>query len=343
MAEGKKLIIIIGVAAATCLGMKYLLPYAAPFVIAALFVRLLNPLLFRIRKRICWKKEILAAILVIIISVLLGFFFYFLYETLMDEICRIASNFNQYYDGICRFMDDCCFAVEKRIGVKTGEIRTAVERSLVAMELQMQEKILPGVLNHSFQYLMKMIEAAGFLFLVFIGVVLLVKDYDQICEQLSRYRLFQGTRRIMGRIWHMGGAYLRSQLIIIGVVMLLCVGGLFLLGNPYALLLGIIIGLLDALPFLGTGTVLIPWAIVLLLQKKVGLAAGYAVLFLVTNTVREVLEPRLIGERIGVYPFAIAAVVYAGLYFFGIWGVLLGPVSLLLIMEICREIFAAEE
>ena len=74
---------------------------------------------------------------------------------------------------------------------------------------------------------------------------------------------------------------MKAQLMIIGVVTVLCIIGLWALGNPYFLLLGIIIGLMDALPFVGTGTILLPVIIYFLLGGRFRLAAGYAGLFLV--------------------------------------------------------------
>ena len=96
-------------------------------------------------------------------------------------------------------------------------------------------------------------------------------------------------------MWKQGGMYLKAQGIIIGIVTLLCTGGLWLLGNPYFLLLGIVIGLTDALPFIGTGTLLIPIAVYLIFQRKYQLALGYGALFLVTYVAREFLEPKLVG------------------------------------------------
>lgn len=70
-------------------------------------------------------------------------------------------------------------------------------------------------------------------------------------------------------MWKQGGMYLKAQVIIIGIVTLLCTGGLWLLGNPYFLLLGIVIGLTDALPFIGTGTLLIPIAVYLFFRESI--------------------------------------------------------------------------
>ena len=68
------------------------------------------------------------------------------------------------------------------------------------------------------------------------------------------------------------------------------------------------------------------------------MALGYAGLFLLTYIVREFMEPRLIGAKLGIYPFVMVIVVYVGLYLYGTVGVVLGPVTLLAVMEINREV-----
>ena len=101
--------------------------------------------------------------------------------------------------------------------------------------------------------------------------MLLMKDYDEMKQKLQKYDWYHPED--CGE--DQGGMYLKAQVIIIGIVTLLCTGGLWLLGNPYFLLLGIVIGLTDALPFIGTGTLLIPTAVYLIFQRKYQLALGY--------------------------------------------------------------------
>ena len=89
----------------------------------------------------------------------------------------------------------------------------------------------------------------------------------------------------------------------------------------------------------GTGTIFIPWALLCVLRSDFFHAAAYFPLFLVANTTREYLEPKLLGDKMGIYPIVIALVVYAGLYIFGVSGVILGPVSLLIVLECVRELW----
>lgn len=340
MTESKKFLKTTGITTAVYLAMKYLLPYVVPFFISWILVVLLNPLTERVSRRTRFRKEWILSVLLLLILGLVGVGFYGLYGLLTDQIRNIAENFELYYTGFCAVIDECCTMADRRLGICSEDLRELIYSGIDYAASQIRVYLVPGVVNYSFRYLKKLADAGVFLLMVFVSAILLRKDYDEIKEKLQVYHWYQCSMRIFERMWKQGGMYLRAQGVIIGIVVAQCSIGLWLLGSPYFLVLGIIIGLTDALPFIGTGTILIPMAGVWLFQKNYALAVGYGVLFLLTYLTREFLEPKLIGNKLGIYPIVMAAVVYAGLYLYGPGGVLLGPISLLLILEIEKEIGA---
>ncbi|MCC8067555.1 MAG: AI-2E family transporter [Clostridiales bacterium] len=338
MSETKKLLAVSGIALAVYLGIKYLLPYVVPFLIAYFLVRFLNPVTDRICRWLIWKKEIIVSLLLMILLAVCGFLLYLFYGMLMKQVRQAAMNFDFYYACVCGFIDNCCLLVEKNFGVNVEAARAFIYSEIETATDQIRVYIVPEVVTWSVKYIRKLVNAALFLLMLFIAIVLLMKDYDEIREKLGKYRIYQHFHNITERMWKHGGMYLKAQFVIIGVVIVLSTAGLWLLGNPFFLLLGIVVGLLDALPFIGTGTVLIPVAVFYLFQKQFRVALGYAGLFLLTYIVREFLEPKLIGKKLGIYPIVMLIVVYAGLYLFGTAGVILGPVALLLVREIWKEV-----
>lgn len=337
MREWKKIIYALGTTAAVFLILKYLLPYVVPFLLAYILVHVLNPVTEWIRKKIPWKKELIAGtLLVIILTVLVGFF-YWIYGNLMNQMKHIAMNLDVYYGSFCDWVDRCCYMAEHSLGIKNEAVKTAVYDGINKAADQIQVYLVPNVVNYSVRYLKKIFDAGLFFLMLFVAVILLMKDYDEMREKLQKYTVYQHFHNITERMWKQGGTYMKAQIIIIGVVTVICTAGLWALGNPYFLLLGIVIGLMDALPFIGTGTVLLPVTVYYLFGGRFKLAAGYAGLFLLSYIVREFLEPRVLGEKLGIYPFVMVTVVYAGLYVYGVSGVFLGPVTLLLVREIQRE------
>ena len=101
--------------------------------------------------------------------------------------------------------------------------------------------------------------------------------------------------------------------------------------------IGIAIGICDALPFLGTGTVFVPWALIDLLLGNYKNAVGFLVIYIICSFVRQILEPRMVGQNLGVPPLAVLMSIYIGISVYGGSGVLLGPVSGLIIYHILKS------
>ena len=120
-------------------------------------------------------------------------------------------------------------------------------------------------------------------------------------------------------------------LVTFGVVSL---GLLAALRRPHAVLLGALIAVVDALPVLGSGTVLLPWAAVSLLRGSGGLAIGLTVTYAAAAFARSALEPRLLGRQIGLPPLLTLLSLYAGYRLFGLAGMILLPLAVLLAKQV---------
>lgn len=133
------------------------------------------------------------------------------------------------------------------------------------------------------------------------------------------------------------GGWLAAQGKLMGLTFLLLSAGFFLLktGNP--LLLAALVTLVDAFPILGTGTVLIPWSIICLLQgdsaRGIGLLGLYAVVWLA----RSVLEPRLVGKELGLDPLVTLFSIYAGFRLLGLGGMLIAPFAAMLVTQLLKH------
>ena len=121
------------------------------------------------------------------------------------------------------------------------------------------------------------------------------------------------------------GGWVKAQL----KLALLCFGiltvGFLVLGIPYAPVWGALIALVDAIPVLGTGTVLLPWAFVCLVQGNGLRALGLVVVCLVAMVSRSFLEPRLVGRQLGLDPLMTLVALYTGFRIWGVGGMLIAP------------------
>ena len=136
-------------------------------------------------------------------------------------------------------------------------------------------------------------------------------------------------RRNTGRLV---GGYFLAQFKIMAVVAVLLVDGLLVLQVPYAVIWAVLISFLDFLPVFGTGTVLIPWALLQFVGGKIYMGIGLVACWLITQAVRQMIQPKVVGDSMGVNPLLTLFLLYLGFRFSGIGGMILAvPVGLIVI------------
>lgn len=209
-------------------------------------------------------------------------------------------------------MKVCCSAVEKNTGIHAQAVESFIYDNMVVVEQRIQTYAVPGVLKNSLSYLMSVLEWLGVVLIVFVSYMLILKDYEKLGEVLKKYGVYERARRINAAMMSLGGADPRCSFDHFHRYGHLCAGA-------DASWLSICAADGDrhrafrALPFIGTGTILIPWGAFQMFTGKFWFGVCLVLLFLVTNTLREFLEPKLIGDRMGIYPIAMVAAVYIGI------------------------------
>lgn len=162
-----------------------------------------------------------------------------------------------------------------------------------------------------------------------------IADRDRLLELVST-RLPKDLKeqgiRMYNQVLKVVVGYFQAQFKIMGVIYIVITAGLMLLGVNFAWLIGFGIALLDMLPVFGTGTVLIPWAIIKFFSGNYATAVGMLVLYVVALLVHQLIQPKLIGESVGLNPFATLFFMYIGYQYNGVLGMIIAiPVGMLLI------------
>ena len=119
--------------------------------------------------------------------------------------------------------------------------------------------------------------------------------------------------------------YIKAYGILLALTFVLLLVGLWILRIDYAFLLSFLIALADLLPVIGVGTILIPWGIIMLLQKNFYLGFGLLILYLVISLIRQVAEPKVLGKSLGLHPLLTLFATYVGFSLFGLVGMILAP------------------
>ena len=148
MSEGKQLIKIAGITVAVYILMKYFLPYVIPFFISYMLVHLLKPVTNLLHEKLRLKKELILSVLLAGLLIVCSLLFYMLYCVLMDQLKKIAMNFDYYYDCFCAGIDACCRVAERNFGVEMEQMRTFVYSGIEHATEQIRIYIVPGIFNY---------------------------------------------------------------------------------------------------------------------------------------------------------------------------------------------------
>ncbi len=331
--------IIAAVTALVYLMMKYLLPLTLPFVAAFFVVLLIYPLVERIHRKIRLNRAIITGAILLAALLLLGMLIWYLMGRLFLVIRTFYENIDRYIEELRGIVDGCCSTMEELFGIEAAMLKEFIMDSLTRFLEQISENTLPQMMENSISYLIWMTSAFAFFMIVFISIILLSKDFNDIKETHKKYFYYQGLRTFGREAMTMSKNYLKAQLMIMSIISVICITGLLLLRTSYAVVIGIVIGILDAFPVIGTGFIFVPWAIYRLIQGEYLLAAAYITLYVICSMTREFLEPKLVGQKLGIPSIMVLVSVFVGLKLFGLSGILLGPVSYLMIKEITVWLF----
>ena len=335
----KKLLIITGTTGAVYAGFRYLLPLVAPFLAGYVFALLLRPsarfLAYRMRIRVKGKTYhmpigvIGGAEFLILISVL-GAGLYMGAVKLCAEGKMLMLHLPSWIDRFDIWLTGSCHRMEAAFGLRYDCVADLAGEMLYKLVDTGKAAAMPFLMTNSLTIIACLAKWAIVNLVVFLAAILSLQEMEDLRDRRDQSVFRKEFNMIGNRLVQTGKAWFRSQGIILFITTGLCIGGMFLIRNPYYIMAGIGIGILDALPIFGTGTVLIPWAVLRLAVGDWKQALALTALYLVCYFVRQILEVRMMGGQVGLSPLETLASVYVGLELFGFFGFILGPLGLLL-------------
>lgn len=319
--------------------LRVLLPATLPFWLGLLIAAVLRPVTLLFSRLLRLKRRRAAVFVTALFYTLLGLLLWLLLTLLWGQFCSIAARLPQLYKTVflpaladffewlsallARFAPDLSGAVQlwmQSFASAAAKLSTSASSALLAACTDIAGKIPLWFLT-----VVVTIFCSGFISLDYPKVMqlLLLPIPQKLRPGLARLKNFAATTLL-----RLVRAYLLLLLITFGELCL----GLWLLGvGPFAAVAAVI-ALLDLLPVIGTGSVLVPWAVLVLLGGESGLGWGLIVLYLVITVARNFLEPRIVGSSIGLPPLLSLVCVYAGLRLFGVLGAVLMPCAALTVL-----------
>lgn len=317
----------------------YALPYVAPFVVAALFSWMLDPLIRFITKRLGsgrLARKIVSALLVLILASGLIILLMVLIGRMIREIASLAAILPDWVrsasSDALKWIDGLHIEwVPEDAGVQEALMR--ILSDLASMATSLATRMASTVARVAWQTAAFLPQGILFLVLTLAGTYYLSAEKAKIFSFLGtllpeKYRKRSSEYRtgILLAVF----SQFRVSLVVFFITFALLLAGFLLMGIDYAVLLALLLALADWLPILGIGLFLAPMFLYGLAIGDIVLTVVSAALYILIIIARQLVTSRMIGKQLGLHPLATMMSMYAGLVAMGVLGMLLGPVMLLL-------------
>ena len=319
---------------------RFLLPVLLPFLIAFLLSQLTEPAIRLLQERWNMPRGIHSALVMSALFAFLALVLYLLFGTCATELSRLTERLPELVEGLRSPMEavqNWMLRIADRIPDGLGLAARAWVMQLFSDTSAFLGSVSDLLLSMASGVVAVLPKLLLFLVTTVVASFMISAQRETILDWL-RKRLPQDWQKkgrvVASNLKRALGGWLRAEtrmmLITFGVISL----GLFLLGAEFPIILGAVTALVDALPVLGTGTILVPWALWNLLQGKTVFGVGLLVLYGLAAALRTVLEPRLVGRQIGLHPLLALLSMYAGFQLFGIGGMILLPIAAILARQL---------
>ncbi|WP_320930712.1 sporulation integral membrane protein YtvI [Hungatella sp.] len=302
---------------------KYALPVLSPFLIAGIFACILNRPVCLLSEKMHTRRPFVCIPIVVVFFIIIGIAFGAAGTKIVEGMKAIADALPSFFTGtVFPFL-------EVAAGLLDGVVAVFRPEAEEVLSILMQS-LGQGITSVSAFLLNSMASAAALvpsLFLktviTIIATVFITMDFQKIKEFIvrripdRRLPIFKEARSFFG------GTMVRcfvSYMAIFGITFIELALGFAFLGIPHGIFLAALIAVVDILPVLGTGTVLVPWGFITLFLGDYGLGIGILLLYLVITIVRNTIEPKLVGKQIGLHPVVTFAGMLLGLKYFGFLG-----------------------
>ncbi len=325
------------------LALRYLLPVCIPFFAAWLLAALVRAPAQGLSKHLHLPQKLCAPVLLCLFTALLVWLSGLAVRSLLSELSRLAERTLSGQGALGAMLDSEPFEIlSERIPLlarlelfeRHPELRERLHTAVSELSSELVHSITAGIPR----FVGRVVSALPTVFLA--TVVTLIAGFTLCIEgdalragAWSHIPLLwqQRLSRVGERLREFFRGYLQAYLWLLLLTFGELLIGFLLLRVEYAFLLALLIAVVDMLPVLGVGTVLIPWAVIELLQKDYRLGVGLLILFGAVSLMRQILEPRLVGRRLGLHPLLTLFASYAGWQLFGFLGMLLAPLAVMAI------------
>jgi len=313
------------------IGFRWLLPWFLPFLIGLAAAAAIEPAVGYLCRR-GLRRELAAGLCVLITLSLVSGLVWLLLHRGIGELRELVARLPELLDNVSATLETWKQAL-LRISQRTPDgLSVWLDQGVEGIRTGLAA--LPAALSSRLLRLLSSAAAAAPNILLFsvtlvIGFYFISASYPVLLHSAARLlpdKFLTQARTLRCNLRRTLGRWLKAQLILTAITFALLTAAFFLLRIDYALLLAFLTALIDALPVLGTGAVLLPWAIYDLLTGATVQAIGLGITYAAATVLRSSIQAKLLGDQLGLHPLATLVSIYVGWQTCGMWGILLFPI-----------------
>ena len=312
-----------------------------PFLVAFIISLMLEPIIRFIMKKSKSSRRTSSIIVFLVAIALICSILIWSMTTLISETSNLLANLNTYIDTGYNIIQNLVSSIDlSKINIPENVMNIIHNSGMefLATLTEWTKVALTGIIN----FITSVPTIGIYCGITLIALYFMCVDKIYMIDQLEHHLPETWVKKIgvhlRALIKSLGG-YLRAELILVVISFFISLIGLYIFyfmgwDIQFPLIIALVIAFVDALPIFGSGTVMIPWAGFLAFTGNMKLAIGIFVLWCIMSIVRQLIEPRIVSGQIGIHPIFTLIAMYTGFQFMGVWGLLLGPIILIILKNI---------
>lgn len=335
-----KIIIVLLAFLGAFLGFK-LAAFYMPFVIAIIVSTLVEPVIKLLIKKTKMSRKTATLITLVVLVILITLVISLLAGKIISEGKSLALNLNHYftplYDGAINIINEIQDG-KIQISQEMVDIAQSSMKSIIDSAKDIAINSLNGIIN-TISSIPTMIT---YTFITILAIVFTCLDREYVLKQFEKHipkKWISKTKEIIRTTCSISWNYIKAEAKLSGICFILVLIGLILfdifgLNVEYTFLMSVFIGFVDLLPLFGAGAVMIPWAIYLAVAGNIPLAIAVACLWIAWAVIKQLIEPKMVSHQMGMHPIFTLFGMYTGFRIFGVLGLMIGPIVLLVIKNV---------
>lgn len=340
----KKIIYVIIVICLIIFSIKLAIFYM-PFLIAFSISIMIEPAIKKIMKKFRLSRKISSIIMFIVVfGSILGLLIWGI-STIVSEVSNLLKNFNEYYEKVYSQIQNLIKNVDfEKLNV-SKEITNIFQDTTFSI-FQKISVYLQRFLTQLIKFVTSIPSIAIYFAVTVLALYFICTDKIYMIDELEHHLPEKWVKEMsihLKQITKTLGSYLKAQITLIIISFFISLVGLYIMnfagldvGFPLLIALGI--GFVDALPILGSGTVMIPWAIISGLNGKLSLGISIIILLITMSITRQLIEPKIVSGSIGIHPIFTIIAMYTGFKLIGILGMFVGPILLIILKNVFGDL-----